>query len=369
MKRELIFTVLIFVPLMVFGQSMDVRIANERVEGSYYKFDLQIERLDSWIDGFGEIGGLGNSDFYFTYNLNGAFKGDPDVENIHPSIAALPSDYSVSAQINTERLQVKVVYNKVSGVWQPNLNEYERICTVKWEINDPSKESDVEWDHVNTDCADGDGDVITIVNWEGSGDISLPVQISEISATTDERGIVLRWRTESEADLLGFHVWRSLKEQEGYILLTNTHIEPKGSSSRGVEYQYIDKDVESGMVYWYKIEAALHDGRREFYGPLSVDCARAVPSNYYLSQNYPNPFNPVTSFSYQIPVACDVTVTVYNLLGEEVKVLIDKYHEPGYYRLEWNGLDKNENRAASGIYLLHIMAGSFSMVRKMALMR
>ena len=89
-----------------------------------------------------------------------------------------------------------------------------------------------------------------------------------------------------------------------------------------------------------------------------------LPINYRLSQNYPNPFNPVTTISYSLPVKSQVTLVVYNTLGESVKQLVNEEKEAGRYKVEFDATS-----LSSGIYFYRIQAGSFIQTKKMILMK
>ena len=88
-----------------------------------------------------------------------------------------------------------------------------------------------------------------------------------------------------------------------------------------------------------------------------------------LGQNYPNPFNPDTAVPFAIPEGGEVRVAVYNLLGQEVVVLVRGYREAGYYREVWDGRDARGRVVSSGIYLVQMVSGRFSDVRKMLLVK
>jgi hypothetical protein len=89
-----------------------------------------------------------------------------------------------------------------------------------------------------------------------------------------------------------------------------------------------------------------------------------IPKEYALLQNYPNPFNPETSIKIDIPNSSDVKLSVYDITGREVAVLINENLEPGSYNYKWNGA-----QFASGIYFYRVQAGSFIQTRKMALIK
>jgi hypothetical protein len=84
------------------------------------------------------------------------------------------------------------------------------------------------------------------------------------------------------------------------------------------------------------------------------------PNNYYLSEAYPNPFNPSTSIKFNIPEKENVIIKVYDLLGKEVKTLLNENLRSGVHQLTWDGTDNNGNRVSSGTYLINIIAGDFN---------
>jgi hypothetical protein len=89
-----------------------------------------------------------------------------------------------------------------------------------------------------------------------------------------------------------------------------------------------------------------------------------MPGQFALLQNYPNPFNPNTVISWQLAVGCDVELSVYNLLGEKVATLLTQKLNPGNHTYPFEG--KN---LASGVYYYQLVAGEFTEVKKMILLR
>lgn len=99
--------------------------------------------------------------------------------------------------------------------------------------------------------------------------------------------------------------------------------------------------------------------------PVAVDeRASPIPEKFELRQNYPNPFNAGTDISYQLTESGKVMVTVYNLLGEPVRVLVNEEQAPGDHFIHWDAKDDLGRFVSSGVYLYQIHAGSFSDVRK-----
>lgn len=101
------------------------------------------------------------------------------------------------------------------------------------------------------------------------------------------------------------------------------------------------------------------------YIPVSVESNKDVKnSSYVLSQNYPNPFNPSTVISYSIPQAGFVKMKIFNLLGQEVKTLVNTQQNAGNYKIIFNA-----DNLPSGIYLYQIQSGSYNLTKKMMLIK
>jgi hypothetical protein len=94
-----------------------------------------------------------------------------------------------------------------------------------------------------------------------------------------------------------------------------------------------------------------------------------IPLNVNLSQNYPNPFNPYTVITYTIMKRSHVTLSIYNVLGQKVRSLINEYKNPGDYNVIWDGANDNGNKIASGIYFYQIHIDDFSITKKMTLIK
>ncbi len=98
--------------------------------------------------------------------------------------------------------------------------------------------------------------------------------------------------------------------------------------------------------------------------PLNVDPSSDVPQEFSLDQNYPNPFNPTTVISYHIPRQSHVRLTVYDLLGREISVLVDDSRAPGSYDVTWDA-----SQLSSGVYIYRLEAGGQSFTRRMTFVK
>lgn len=92
-----------------------------------------------------------------------------------------------------------------------------------------------------------------------------------------------------------------------------------------------------------------------------------IPQKFELYQNYPNPFNPSTSISFDLAEDVFVTLKIYNILGQEIRTLVNDFKPAGKYTVVWDGKDNNGNAVGSGIYLYKINAGKFTKTMKMVL--
>ena len=94
-----------------------------------------------------------------------------------------------------------------------------------------------------------------------------------------------------------------------------------------------------------------------------------IPTVYALKDNYPNPFNPVTTLRYDLPENGLVNITIYDMLGREVKTLINQAQDAGYRSLIWDATNDYGKPVSAGIYLYQIQAGEYMQTKKMVLLK
>ncbi len=94
-----------------------------------------------------------------------------------------------------------------------------------------------------------------------------------------------------------------------------------------------------------------------------------LPNAMELMQNFPNPFNPTTSISYTISNNSIIQLVIYNIMGQEVRTLVNDQKEPGTYEVEWDGTNGSGTILSSGIYLYRLTSGSSTETKKMVLLR
>jgi flagellar hook assembly protein FlgD len=99
-----------------------------------------------------------------------------------------------------------------------------------------------------------------------------------------------------------------------------------------------------------------------------------IPESFALKQNYPNPFNPTTTIEFSLPIAADVQLTVFNILGQQVASLINEQVSAGNHSILWNANGSNGMKLSSGIYFYMLKASGvdgngFQQIKKMILLK
>jgi hypothetical protein len=186
----------------------------------------------------------------------------------------------------------------------------------------------------------------------------LPVELSSFSATIKNGNVFLKWRTETEVNNYGFEILRSAQNDRWVKL---GFVQGNGNSNSPKDYSFIDNQVSAGK-YSYRLKQLDTDGNFEYSKIIELDLGS--PTKFELSQNYPNPFNPTTTISFTLPESGQVSLVVYNLLGEQVAELINEFKYAGVHTINFDASELN-----SGIYLYKMETGQYSNARKMNLIK
>ena len=193
----------------------------------------------------------------------------------------------------------------------------------------------------------------------GASDNPLPVELTGFSAVIKESAVLLNWKTETEVNNYGFEIQRSVTTDKWDVL---GFVEGHGNSNSLKEYSFTDTDVNSSGIYYYRLKQIDNDGAYEFSNQIEVNFEG--PNSMELNQNYPNPFNPSTTISFNLPKSGEVTLKVYNLMGEEIKTLAEGYREAGIHSFSFNA-----EGYPSGMYLYSLSTNGYTKTKKMLLMK
>ncbi len=189
-------------------------------------------------------------------------------------------------------------------------------------------------------------------------DNNTPVELNSFTFTVNSSSITLNWSTATETNNRGFELERSLDNIKWNKI---AFIEGKGNSSVPVDYSFTDKFPLQGKSY-YKLVQTDFNGDHKSYS--SVEVNYSGPQQYSLKQNYPNPFNPSTKIEFSIPQSGNVNISVFNMLGQKVKELINKNLNAGNHSVTFDA-----KTLSSGIYIARINSGGFTKNIKMNLIK
>ena len=211
--------------------------------------------------------------------------------------------------------------------------------------------------------------VTSFSDWSLGDQSALPVELSSFSASTIGSNVKLSWQTATEVNNYGFEVERYALSAERQAWEKIGFVNGNGNSNSPKSYTYEDKNITVGK-YSYRLKQIDNDGQFEYSKTIEIDLG--VPMKFELSQNYPNPFNPTTTIRFNLPEASLnpsqggtlVKLTVYNILGQQVAVLVNDILESGVHTINFDASELN-----SGMYIYKLEAGSFTQTRKMTLVK
>ncbi|MEM1128197.1 MAG: T9SS type A sorting domain-containing protein, partial [Bacteroidota bacterium] len=183
---------------------------------------------------------------------------------------------------------------------------------------------------------------------------ALPVELTAFDALLMDRDVILRWETATETVNAGFEVQMQTEADQAFEAWTNlSFVEGRGTTAEAQAYEHRVTDLAPGL-YRFRLKQVDFDGTFEYHPEVEVTVES--PETFMLSSAYPNPFNPQTTFTLALQSAQNVTVEVYNTLGQRVAQLYDG-------RLEANRTHQFTFEArdlASGLYILSVRGDRFA---------
>ncbi|HEY6437202.1 MAG TPA: FlgD immunoglobulin-like domain containing protein, partial [Ignavibacteriaceae bacterium] len=181
----------------------------------------------------------------------------------------------------------------------------------------------------------------------------------------------------------------SAKQVDGkFFLISGTEVYKTNDAGENYILDYTEPDtlkfinvdvIKVEENYWITGFAVGNNGSivkyKELYLVTDTEPVRnIIPELYSLKQNYPNPFNPATSIEYSLPVAAEIELVVYNIIGQQVASLVNEQRSAGSYSVVWNADDSKGIKLSSGIYFYKLKASGvdgieFQEIKKMVLLK
>ena len=178
--------------------------------------------------------------------------------------------------------------------------------------------------------------------------------------------ITVIWNTSGDDDFQYFLLERGIDAGFSTNIYTSFEV---------VDTVYTDEAIDLGQEYFYRLAAIDHAGNKSNYTQamsataLAIDPASLIPEVFALHQNYPNPFNPVTQIRYDLPKDSYVSITIYDIMGRNIKSLVNTKQAAGYRSIRWNATNDFGEPVSAGMYIYMIQAGEFRQTKKMVLLK
>jgi hypothetical protein len=239
-------------------------------------------------------------------------------------------------------------------------------------IINPSKEND--WNNANLELSFRNGATVPVFTaryWANDGTGAAVVQDTLAAATAH----VGRWRhiiIERNSKSKEFAM--VIKDENDVLMFKKTVAADKPPLMAGAPMRIGRSWFDGNDNYYVGPYRGRIDNVKLYNYPAAgittgVDGQEEVPLVFALGQNYPNPFNPTTRINFSVPVAVQTQLIVYDILGRQVKTIVNDMLHAGEHFVQWDGTNSSGLSVASGVYFVRMTAGQFEKTTKMMLMR
>jgi hypothetical protein len=183
-----------------------------------------------------------------------------------------------------------------------------------------------------------------------------PVELESFSAGIINNKVNLEWTTATEKNNRGFEIEKKFGNDN---FKTIGFVQGQGTKTTPTTYNFVDENNFKGVAV-YRLKQFDFDGKYTFSNEVTIDVP--VAGDFVLQQNYPNPFNPSTKINYSVPFASQVMIALYDILGNQIKILTNEYKTAGNYSYTLNA-----DGLSSGIYFVKLNAGTSNKIIKITL--
>lgn len=207
-----------------------------------------------------------------------------------------------------------------------------------------------------------------------------PVQLGSFDFQTDSSGIWLNWSSYAGTENMGFDVFRSIFENGDFTRMTENIIPVSNNPTGMNNYSFFDPDVEPGETYYYKLADVGLSGEVTMFGPISATAQGATsvsdektpsntPAKFRLGEAYPNPFNGNATIWFSLADVGNVTLEIFNLMGQKIRTLVSDRKEAGSHAIAWDGTNDLGQHVGSGIYLYQMSVNDYQASKRIVYLK
>lgn len=174
-------------------------------------------------------------------------------------------------------------------------------------------------------------------------------------------GIAVRWRMNDIDEGVEFVVLRKRGGSDRFVPAPSQEV-----SRDGMEFEFVDRDIERGVSYTYRVDYSDDEGTHTLF---ETDPVETPAYSLTLEQNWPNPFNPSTVIRFSLPKRCSVRLEIFDTAGRLIRVLRDGVMDAGEHEAMWDGTNSAGTMVGSSVYFYRLRAGKESISNKMVLLK
>ena len=303
-------------------------------------------------------------------NISTDYRNGDTWSALSPSPFAQGSDYIVDIYCNNSSITNIYTYN--SNYYSVAQNKFDLWVNGILVGDDLNKAQITNNATLNSFMFYGENSVSNVANifldniyyTNGLSDEPLPIELLVFNLETHKNQVKLFWQTLTETNNYGFEIERKYTNS---LDITDSHWQKIGfvkgyaNSNSPKNYSFIDKNLLNGF-YSYRLKQIDSDGKFTYSDELKVKVD--YKSQVLELKNYPNPFNPITKLYFEIPEDGFITLKIYDILGKEIRTLINENKLAGAYEIEFDA-----SGLTSGIYFNVLQVNNKRIVNKMQLLK
>lgn len=327
----------------------------------------------------------GNGKLYFSDNgksVKKIFRSDLNGGNVEPVVIGLNQIFGLSFDVSGNQLfWIDAGNNKIQKIVLSGIlpKQGEQLTDVIANLTNPMRGLSIDeinhqmyWSELTTGIRKSNltGNSITtfaanstgyLTGVSADGNLALPVELTDFNYTVQNSSIILIWSTKSETNNFGWEIEKGKGNKEEEKWEKVGFVAGKGTIAESQNYSFALFNTQQSTQIQFRLKQIDLNGLFSYSKVLNI---QSTPLSFVLNQNYPNPFNPKTIITYQIPEKSQVEIKIFDLLGREMKTLVNKPHDAGVFSVEFDA-----TKFTSGTYIYQLKAGDFLEKKKMTVVK